>query len=52
MVTTMSDLMKEQRLLERFDRPRVNHILLLWERVVAGFNQILVQSESRVYLGM
>jgi hypothetical protein len=49
MVTTMSDLMKEQRLLERFDRPRVNHILLLWERVVAGFNQILVQSESRVY---
>jgi hypothetical protein len=49
MATTMGDLMREQRLLERFDRPRVNHILLLWERVVAGFNQILTQSNSRVY---
>jgi hypothetical protein len=49
MATTMGDLMKEQRLLERFDGPRVNHILLLWERVVAGFNQILAQCNNRVY---
>jgi hypothetical protein len=47
----MGDLMRKERLQERFDFARVNHVLALWDRVKAGVNRILDLSEQNVKWG-
>jgi hypothetical protein len=45
----MGELMKKERLLERFDSARVHHILALWERVRVGLNTILTETDQKVH---
>jgi hypothetical protein len=47
----MDDLMRKERLQERFDFARVNHVLSLWDRVKAGINRILDLSGQKVKWG-
>jgi hypothetical protein len=44
----MGELMKKERLRERFDSARVHHILALWERVRIGLNTILAETDHKV----
>jgi hypothetical protein len=45
----MGELMKKERLRERFDPARVHHILALWERVRVGLNTILAEIDQKVH---
>jgi hypothetical protein len=45
----MGELMKKERLQERFDSARVHHILALWERVRVGLNTILAETDHKVH---
>lgn len=46
---SMGDLMKKERLQERFDSARVHHILALWNRVRNGLDRILIESDRKVH---
>lgn len=43
----MGDIMKEERLLRRFDSVHVRHMISLWERVVIGGDRLLKEMEYK-----
>lgn len=45
----MGELMKKERLRERFDSARVHHILALWDRVRMGLNTFLADTNQKVH---
>jgi len=44
----MKDLMKRDLLLQRFDRTFTDHILLVWKRVVLGFNALITATKGKL----